>query len=60
MKVRKTLPFWDKTSSPLARAAGLSRAEVALLRLYTGPWHAALQFYLRARGADGGARDTRE
>jgi hypothetical protein len=41
----------DFCSRPLARAAGLSRAEVAVLRLYTGPAHAPLQFFLRCAGS---------
>ena len=38
----------DFCSRPLARAAGLTKAEVAVLRLFTGPCHAPLQFFLRA------------
>lgn len=36
---------------PLARAAGLTAPEVTMLRLFTGPAHAPLQFWLRAGGA---------
>lgn len=37
----------DFCARPLARAAGLTKPEVALLRLFTGPCHAPLQFFMR-------------
>ena len=51
----------DFCNRPLARSAGLTKPEVAVLRLYTGPAHAPLQFFLRnvgqrsGGGAGGGA-----
>ena len=38
----------DFCNRPLAQAAGLTRAEVAILRLYTGPAHAPLQLFMRS------------
>ena len=42
----------DFCARALVRAAGLTRAEVAMLRLWTGPCHAPLQFFLRHDGAE--------
>ena len=42
----------DFCSRPLAKAAGLTLPEVAMLRLYTGPAHAPLQFFLRTSGGE--------
>ena len=42
----------DFCARALVRAAGLTRAEVAMLRLWTGPCHAPLQFFLRHDGGE--------
>ena len=42
----------DFCARPLAQAAGLTRPEVAMLRLYSGPAHNPLQFWVRHAGGE--------